>query len=355
MTALPLCFLNQLRKFPFHSFLITSTLVVFIYVHNIEQLAINSILRSLLIGSLFSVALYFTCVRFFKTNLRAGLFTSFLLIGFCSFGTVYQYIEHLFYTGKWMFGNFFRYLILLYVIYFISLFVFILKKKSDFLQINLFLNIVVVFILLLNIGKILFFEVGSMSVKSEHKFSPYFYSIPDSSNCQPRFPLNEMPDVYYIILDGYANQQILKNNFDFSNEDFCSFLKSLGFFTASDSKANYPTTKRSLSSSLNINYLDTLTNGHADQFPIDLISKNFVSYFFKKNGYNCIHFQSGFNLTNDIYFSSDVVKMPGPNEFETIVLSYTVFRLDDLAGLTNPEKARNFSSPSPKKPAWRKE
>ena len=53
------------------------------------------------------------------------------------------------------------------------------------------------------------------------------------------------PDIYYIILDGYARSDILQEIYNYDNSDFIDALKSRGFYVAEDSRSNY-TTDRSI-------------------------------------------------------------------------------------------------------------
>jgi hypothetical protein len=64
------------------------------------------------------------------------------------------------------------------------------------------------------------------------------------------------PDIYYIILDRYANSEALRELYDFDNEPFLSALEDRGFTIARDAWANYWKTAFSVTSSLSMDYLD---------------------------------------------------------------------------------------------------
>lgn len=64
-----------------------------------------------------------------------------------------------------------------------------------------------------------------------------------------------LPDIYYIILDGYSNEKTLKESLGYSNEAFYQFLEDRGFFIARKTTSNYPATSLSIASSLNMQYL----------------------------------------------------------------------------------------------------
>jgi hypothetical protein len=65
-----------------------------------------------------------------------------------------------------------------------------------------------------------------------------------------------LPDIYYIVLDAYAREDVLAELFDYDNTGFLDFLRGAGFFVADQSHSNYAQTSLSLSSSLNFDYVD---------------------------------------------------------------------------------------------------
>ena len=72
------------------------------------------------------------------------------------------------------------------------------------------------------------------------------------------------PDIYYIILDGYGRADMLQTLHGFDNSGFVKALEQRGFVVASDSQSNYPRTLLSLSSSLNMQYLDAMSSAMGD-------------------------------------------------------------------------------------------
>jgi len=67
------------------------------------------------------------------------------------------------------------------------------------------------------------------------------------------------PDIYYIILDGYESADAMKTYLEYDNTRFIADLESRGFEVSKDAFSNYPITILSLSSSLNMDYLDKST------------------------------------------------------------------------------------------------
>ena len=100
-----------------------------------------------------------------------------------------------------------------------------------------------------------------------------------------------LPDIYYLILDRYANEKALAAEFGFDNSEFLGFLRAQGFYIAGDSCCNYPQTLMSLASSLNMDYIDRV-RGETDfrQRYVYHILKDFrVRRVLKSLGYTYFH------------------------------------------------------------------
>jgi hypothetical protein len=66
----------------------------------------------------------------------------------------------------------------------------------------------------------------------------------------------DLPDIYYIILDGYARGDVLRDVYGYDNSRFLNWLRQTGFYVADQSHSNYAQTMLSLASSLNLDYLE---------------------------------------------------------------------------------------------------
>jgi hypothetical protein len=110
------------------------------------------------------------------------------------------------------------------------------------------------------------------------------------------------PNIYFIILDGYAREDVLREFYDSDNRDFIHYLQEKGFHVARGSKANYCQTALSVSSTLNLDYLQTLLPDiHADsddRQPLNRMIRNSrLLDFLKQQGYTTVAFPSGFSAT----------------------------------------------------------
>ena len=128
-------------------------------------------------------------------------------------------------------------------------------------------------------------------------------TLPPVSGDQQEFSAGkDRPDIYYIILDGYGQAEMLQALHGYDNSNFISALQARGLVVASHSRANYPRSVLSLSSSLNMQYLDPLSTSMGDSYlwwPLTgIIHQSLVRQFVEETGYRFVSIASGWDFTN---------------------------------------------------------
>lgn len=113
-----------------------------------------------------------------------------------------------------------------------------------------------------------------------------------------------LPDIYYIVLDRYPSASSLKEFYDFDNGDFIKYLRDKGFYVASESSANYPTTAHSLASSLNMDYIRVspreVKKVRDSWLPLyRAMEDHNAARLLKSMGYRYVHFGSWFEPTRN--------------------------------------------------------
>ena len=105
------------------------------------------------------------------------------------------------------------------------------------------------------------------------------------------------PDIYFIILDAYSRQDLLKADFNFDNSPFVDQLTGMGFQVLQCSRSNYNATALSLSSMLNLEYETTIgvdaasvSSGQATMIPF--IKNNQVRTSLEQMGYRIYTFEN---------------------------------------------------------------
>jgi hypothetical protein len=167
-------------------------------------------------------------------------------------------------------------------------------------------------------------------------------SYSDIDGIHPVAP-EPLPDIYYIILDGYGRNDMLLDYYGLDNSDFTDALTARGFYVATESRSNYPMTFLSLASSLNMEYLNDLNDEPVVPLseglhPFNMIRNNRVWYLLDTLGYTYVHISSGYTTT-DYNASADINYRYGLlSEFVELCLKTTV--LNPVANGLFAENAR---------------
>jgi Sulfatase len=99
------------------------------------------------------------------------------------------------------------------------------------------------------------------------------------------------PDIYFIVFDEYTSSSCLKEEFGFDNSPLDSLLKAHHFFISEKSGGNYNITPFSVSSTLNLDYLDESLEGRKLTGKLLLqgirtLSVSRLPVFLKQQGYS---------------------------------------------------------------------
>ena len=152
-----------------------------------------------------------------------------------------------------------------------------------------------------------------------------------------RFPVNKTriflqaptlpPDIYYIVLDGYGRADMLQSLYGYNNNSFVDNLEERGFFVASNSQSNYMQTSLSLNSSLNLGYLDDISQAmgsSGNRLPlIRELEDNAVVTILREHGYQFISVASAWSLID--FRQADETLSPYPS----ILNGFVSFWLDN--------------------------
>jgi hypothetical protein len=138
-----------------------------------------------------------------------------------------------------------------------------------------------------------------------------------------------LPDVYYVILDGYASAETLRTVYGFDNREFLDALEARGFYVADRSHSNYSQTPLSLASSTNMEYLNRAIEIPGRETKLlqplyDLIEESRVLRTFRERGYRTVTFQSGWTVTARNRNSDWDVNCGGWSEFTRVLARTTV-------------------------------
>ena len=310
---------DKLSKYVLHPFLAAVYPILFLLSYNIAQIPPAQAARPLLIS--FLVALFLTVLfgAAAKDFRQGGLSVSIILMLFFTYGHVYQWLEgnapafadHLLLGSIWMF---------------IFLTGLALKWKiRDIGNITKYLNIIMLALLIQPVFNIALFVSRSGVPENIAPPSPF-------KNIKPNPQANNgLPDIYYIILDGYGRSDVTQELFGFDNSSFIKYLSERGFYVAEQSHSNYVPTSLSLSSSLNLDYLggaegQLIQSENRDSLA-ELIQHSKLRKFLEEQGYQTVTFATGYAPTtitdSDVFipYKANLV-----NDLEGLLLATSALR-----------------------------
>ena len=276
----------MLKNLVIHPFLFSLFPVLVIFQYNIHEVPLQDIFWPLFLSFIIALGLWII-LRFFIGGKKSGLVTSLIIILFVIYGNLHTFIlntdtEFSFLGSNMIMGIIFFILLIVGIIYFV-------KTKRILDNANLITNTIglaMIGILVMYVG-IYYYENPIDYSKSY--FSDILYAAND-------IPIK--PDIYLLIFDEYAGNIALKNDFKYDNTDFLKKLESAGFYVPKISYANYPNTGLSIPSTLNMNYLDFLTEelgkDSADmRLPNEFRDNSLVMKVLKLYGYEITSFYGG--------------------------------------------------------------
>lgn len=136
------------------------------------------------------------------------------------------------------------------------------------------------------------------------------------------------PDIYWIVLDAYARQDVLRDSYGVDNRPFLDGLRARGFQVAPAASSNYATTTISMASALNLDYLrpdpDHPVERSADYYaPLaSMIRRARLTRILAAHGYRTVCLSSGYFAFDHGAF--EVSKPSRLSSFENLLLQTTL-------------------------------
>jgi hypothetical protein len=305
---------------------------------NLDQIQSKVVLKPLLITILFILIISGLWLLVSRSIEKSALLACLTFIFFFTFGHLYNLIE-----GKTLFGFSIGFLKLLfgYLVVFTLLMVLVLKSKG--IHKNLFFSLffVTAILLMVNLFPILGYEIKLIRSNSQYQETP---------NLTQNIETNQR-DIYYIVLDAYARQDVLKAVLNYDNSAFLTALKNRGFYIPDCAFSNYDGTDLTISSVLNYDFLQDLkvSGGSMGQELAEdpsRIINNKVRNYFKQYGYSFVTGR-GYTPANDIS-DSDIylnyfIDKKGKDDlaekkFSALYLNTTILRVLTELYRHNPTK-----------------
>lgn len=293
------------RLLVIHPFLFAIFPVLFLFARNIDEIPATDLLLPVLVLIAGTLILFFSSRFITKSYNKSGIVTFFFLVLFFSYGHVNRLIQslvmarldigELHISTQFVLGP-------LWALLFIVGAVLVIKAHRDFSNSTKFLNVIAIALVAISL-----INVGIYEIKTTHRVPEKAHMPKETSEENASLTLDRsdsLRDIYYIILDTYTRQDILTEICGYDNSEFINYLTSKGFYVATKSFCNYPFTRYSLASSLNMDYLTA--EELASPSTLTRMWKNSrVSQLLKERGYRYIYI-GGRSLPKDMARYADV-------------------------------------------------
>ncbi|MDQ1317280.1 MAG: hypothetical protein QG588_931 [Candidatus Poribacteria bacterium] len=336
------------KTFVIHPFLLAVSPILFLFAHNIYEVSFSEILLPISIVLIFTTLSLLLLKLILKDSKKAGFGLSIFLILFFSFGYIRDAVSGLT-IGNILIGRQ-RYLLLIWCILIGVSSYFIVRMRKDLRNLTNFLNITTISFVAISIIIIGLYEIRKIgAVQIDNEVSENIQiNTKDLRNLPAR-------DIYYIILDSYTNSSTLKDTYKYDNYEFTDYLTKKGFYVGFKSRSNYPITVLSLASSLNMEYVNYLSDSlgiESRDLTIlnEMRANSKVMKFLKSKGYKFINIATYNNKYADISLKRPTVW----SEFNTMLVNTTMllpftqvdqFRDDTLFSFSKLAEAPSIEGP----------
>lgn len=160
---------------------------------------------------------------------------------------------------------------------------FFLKNRENIAAaISKFLNAVIYSFLAITIGSLIYLWLANLAILT--------FKTPElTAEKSTEVTQQELPDIYYFIFDRYANNSTMQKYYYYNNQEFFKELLKSGFIVNENDYSNYGHTGPSVSSTLNMDYLDNATKQlpqmYSEMLYGEMINEASALKLLQQNGY----------------------------------------------------------------------
>ena len=330
------------KSFVIHPFLFSLFHILFLFSHNVEQVSNFDFLLPSAFALGFTFMLVLLSRLIIKDYNKATIIISVYIVLFFSYGHFYDLImdQHI---GSFEIGRH-RYLFIIWSLLLTYSTYLTIRTRRNLHNLTRALNITALSLVLISLFNIGVYELKIINIRQDisKRMECVEITTTDLAN------VSEFRDIYYIVLDGYASSSTLKDVYDYDNQNFIDYLNTKGFYVATKSRSNYPMSSLSLASSLNMKYVNYLTDvigaeSNDPTIPYQMITDNNVVNFLKLKGYKFIHFSSGWGPTDRNMHADLNIRSEKIAEFLALLIQTTMLRPVEKPIINDLRKSRLYT------------
>lgn len=307
-----------------HPFLFAIFPILFLFAYNIDEVPPGDIILPLLAAIIATIILVILARLVSGSFVKGGLIASYFLFLFFSFGHVRDMLSSIGLNNFVIAGSFFQNQFILgplWAVLFTGGAILVLRAKCDFSMSTRFLNIMAIALIALSLVNIAIPTIRTANYGTDKMTEEPAALIAGNPG--------NLPDIYYIILDGYARQDTLEELFGYDNGEFITYLTGKGFYVATRSRSKVCDTKQSMPLSLNMGYL-TSERSPENVSLISLWVDNEVARFLRERGYSYSYIGGNLDLRGMKRYTDNYYAYKSGNILRTTDFAHELIRTTAL-------------------------
>ena len=309
--------------------------VLSLYQANLDEVSVGQVIRPLLLAVILSAALTWLLRWLASQASRGGLLAAGVVVLFFSYGHVYSWLRGIELGGLALGQH--RYALLLAGLAGVAWLLLAVRwlRQPSVVERAIALMAVVALIM----------PLSALVIQGAQRALARPVRLSGPTPAIEVGPQATLPDIYYLVLDGYGRQDVLETYYQHDNQAMLDALQAMGFHVAERSYSNYNQTVLSLASSLNMAYLDEIASQATDEADgrrqlTDTLKHSRVRDILQGLGYETVAFETGYSPTEwrdaDLFlspldegmsFNRAVLESAYISPFESQLLATTAVRL----------------------------
>ena len=299
-----------MTRIPLHPVLLAAYAVLFLYSVNLDEVLPVDAAAPLVRSVVAAVGLTGILGLAFRDLRRGAVVATALVVAFFAFGHVSAGLADL--------GLDDRAQLAAWGLVVLAAIVYAARAKGSLPRMTAGLNVAAGVLVVLVLGNIVPYELGRAGRQP--------IAVADAATTA-RGPVRK-PDIYFLVFDRYGSADAIERRFGLQN-DLYGWLEEQGFEVPKNSHANYRATDFSLAATLNMRFLDELTETvgpeSGDRTPAQaMVRDHEVGRFLKSQGYRYYQLGSWFGPTRSSDIADENLVLGVTSEFETVLNDTTV-------------------------------
>lgn len=349
--------LKTLTRFPFHPLLFAVYPIMALWNTNFSRVSSDTVLKPLLLAAVGGIILYLSLFLVLRSAYKSALLCTLIIVLYFTYGHIYGLLDAWLVMGI----NLGRHRLLLpaYGLLFSIGAYFVLRFGKNTASLNEVLNWTGMALVCIVLAQLAFAQINTTQASTQHEREQA--AIPAELNLAAMKGRADLPDIYLLVMDSYMREDALRQTFNFDNRPFLNELAQLGFILPPCTQSNYAETAMSMSTELNMNYLDAFASQAAHKraeidylWFTEYIRHSQVREILTQLGYKTVSFEVYYPWVEipdaEYYFQQNtaanwLASLLDITEFDDMLARTTLYRVVDEAGTISPafgEKITQF-------------